>query len=81
MSKGLELESLVVGLEDLNTFKIIQKDFHRTLPENRVERYNSVRGDYWGKVMEKKEEGDRARGVLFYMEERYEEVHEKNYQL
>ena len=42
--------------------------------------YNSIRGDQWSEQMEVKEQrnkGERARGVLLYLEERYEQVDEK----
>ena len=37
----------MVGQEDLKTLKILHKDFLRTLPEDRGERYNRIRGNYW----------------------------------
>ena len=42
--------------------------------------YNSIRGDQWSEKMEVKEQRDkreRARGVLLYLEERYEQIDEK----
>ena len=41
--------------------------------------YNSIRGDQWSEQMEVKEQRDkreRARCVLLYLEERYEQVNE-----
>ena len=41
--------------------------------------YKSIRGDQWSEQMEVKEQRDkreRARGVLLYLEERYEQVDE-----
>ena len=74
----------VVGVEDLKDIGILHKEFPKTLPERRREdakqfnvQYNSIRGDQWSEQMEVKEKRYRARGVLFYLEERYEQVDEK----
>ena len=39
--------------------------------------YNSIRGDQWNQQREVKEKRERARGVLLYLEERYEQVDKK----
>ena len=39
--------------------------------------YNSIRGDQWNEQMAVKEKRERARGVLLYLEEMYEQVKEK----
>ena len=56
----------------------------KILPERRrVEakqfnvRYNSIRGDQWSEQMKVKEKRERVRGVLLYLEERYNQVDEK----
>ena len=71
-------------LKDLN---ILHKDFPRTLPEfrrgakiSKPTQYNTMRGDQWYEQEEQKEvreERQRARGVLLYLEERYKQVDEK----
>ena len=84
LTKDLGPDKLVVGLEDLKDIKILQNDFPKTLPEWRREdakhvnaQFNSIRGDQWNEQMEVKEKRERARGVLLYLEERYEAVDEK----
>ena len=84
VSKDLGKEEMVVGLEDLKALGILYKDFPKTMPdrrrwgmEAREKRYNSIRGDQRGKQMEFKEELERARGVLLYLEEMYKQVDEK----
>ena len=69
-----------MGLEDLKDLNILHKDFPKTLPEWRRGanvQYNTMRGDQWYEHKEVKEERERARGVLLYLEERYEQVDEK----
>ena len=80
----LGTDELVVGLEDLKDFKMIHKDFPKTLPEWRREdarqvnaQFNSIRGEQWNEKFEVKEKRERARGVLLCLEERYEAVDEK----
>ena len=82
--KDLGKDELVVGLEDLKDLKILHQDFPKTLPEWRTgeERggnvqYNTMRGDQWYEQKDVKEERKRAKGVLLYLEERYEQVDEK----
>ena len=76
-----------MGLEDLKELHILHKEFPRTLPEfrrgaklNKPSQYNTMRGDRWldqEQQKEVREERQRARGVLLYLEERYEQVDEK----
>ena len=75
---------LVVGMEDLKDIGTLHKEFLKTLPERRREdanqvnaQYNSIRGDQWTEQMEIKEKRERAKGVLLYLEERYERVNKK----
>ena len=84
VSKDLGQDELVVGLEDLKDINILHNEFQKTLPEWRRKeernvnvQYNSLRGDMWNEQMEVKEKRERARGVLLYLEERYEQVDEK----
>ena len=87
VSKILGKEELVVGLEDLKELNTIHKDFPRTLPEfrrgakfSKPSQYNTIRGDQWFEQEQQKkvrEEKQRARGVLLYLEERYKQVDEK----
>ena len=80
VSKDLGPDELVVGLEDLKNINILHKEFPKTLPEWRREdakqvnaQYNSIRGDQWNEQMEVKEvkeQRERARGVLLYLEGR-----------
>ena len=87
VSKDLGEDELVVGLEDLKDLNILHKDFPRTLPEfrrgakvSKPSQYNTMRGDQWYEQEQQKEvreERQRARGVLLYLEERYEQVDKK----
>ena len=87
ISKSLGEEELVIGLSDLKDMHILHKDFSRTLPEFRIEtkyskpsQYNTMRGDQWFEQEQQREARggrERARGVLLYVEERYEQVDEK----
>ena len=84
VSKDLVKDELVVGLEDLKDLNILHKNFPKTLPEfrrgvkaSKPTQYNTMRGDQWYEQKEVKEERERARGVLLYLEERYEQVDEK----
>ena len=87
VSRSLGEEELVIGLSDLKDMHILHKDFPRTLPEfstntkfSKPSQYNTMRGDQWFEQEQQKEarEGrERARGVLLYLEERYEQVDEK----
>ena len=87
VSKTLGKEELVVGPNDLKDLNILHKDFPRTLPEfrrsarfSKPSQYNTMRGDQWFEQEQQKEvreERQRARGVLLYLEERYEQVDEK----
>ena len=83
VSRSLGKEELVVGLSDLKDLNILHKDFPRTLPEfrrsakfSKPSQYNTMRGDQWFE-QEVREERQRARGVLLYLEERYKQVDEK----
>ena len=83
MSKDLGQDNLLVGLEDLKDINILHNEFQKTLPEWRRKeernvnvQYNSLRGDMWNEEMEVKEKRERARGVLLYLDERYEQVDE-----
>ena len=87
ISRSLGKEELVLGLSDLKDMNILHKDFPRTLPEfrrsakfSKPSQYNTMRGDQWFEQEQQKEvreERQRARGVLLYLEERYEQVDEK----
>jgi hypothetical protein len=84
VTKDFGPDELVVGVQDIKDINILHKDFPKTLPEWRREnakqanaQYNSIRGDQWNEQMEVKEKRERARGVLLYLEERYEAVDEK----
>ena len=75
---------MVVGLEDLKDIGILHREFPKILPERRREdakqfniQYNIIRGVQWNEQMEVKEKRERARGVLLYLEEMYEQVDEK----
>ena len=81
VSKDMGQDELVVGWEDLKYIDILHKEFPKILSEWRREdarsvdvQYNSIRGDQWNEQREVKEKRDRARGVLLYLEERYEQV-------
>ena len=86
ISRDLGHDELVVGLEDFKVLGILHHEFPRTRPEKRREdakkvnvQYKSIRGDQWSEQMEVKEQRDkreRARCVLLYLEERYEQVNE-----
>ena len=83
--KDLGQNEVVVGLEDLKDIGILDREFPKTLPERRREgakqfnlQYNSIRVDQWNEQMEVKEKRERARGVLLYLEERYEQVVENH---
>ena len=74
------VQEFVVGLEYLKNIGILHREFPKTLPERRREdakqfniQYNSIRGDRWNEQMEVKEKRERARGVLLYLEEMYEQ--------
>ena len=78
------VQEFVVGLEYLKNIGILHREFPKTLPERRRKdakqfniQYNSIRGDRWNEQTEVKEKGERARGVLLYLEEMYEQVDEK----
>ena len=87
VSKSLGKGELVLGLEDLKDLNILHKDFPRTLPEfrrganlNKPSQYNTMRGDQWFEQEQQKEvreERQRARGFLLYLDERYEQFDEK----
>ena len=74
-------------MEDLKEHHILHNDFPRTLSEfrrgaklNKHSQYNTMRGDQWFEQEQQKEvreERQRARGVLLYLEERYEQLDEK----
>ena len=86
ISRDLGQDELVVGLEDFKVLGILHHEFPRTRPEKRREdakqvnvQYKNIRGDQWSEQMEVKEQRDkreRARGVLLYLEEMYEQVNE-----
>ena len=68
VTKDLDHDELVVGLEDLKDINILHKDFPKTLPEWRREdakqvnaQFNSIRGNQWNERMEVKENRERAR--------------------
>ena len=84
VSRDLGPDKLVVGFKDLKNINILNMEFPKTLPEWRRDdakqvnaQYNSIRGDQWNEQMEVKEQRERTRGVLLYLEERYEAVNEK----
>ena len=87
ISIDLGQDELVLGLEDLKDLGILHPEFPRTMPDKRREgapiynvKYNSIKGDQWCEQMEMKEqreERESSRGVLLYLEERYEQVNEK----
>ena len=80
VSKDMGQDEFVVGLVDLKDIGILHREFPKTLPERRREdakqfniQCNSIRGDQWNEQMEVKEKRERARRVLLYLEERYEQ--------
>ena len=84
VTKDSGQNKLFVGLEDLKDIGILHREFPKTLPDKRREdakqfnaQYTSIRGDQGNEKMEVKEKRERARGVLLYPEERYEQVVEK----
>ena len=85
VSKDLGQNEVVVGLEDLKDIGILDRELPKTLLERRREgakqfnvQYKSIRVVQWNEQMEVKEKRERARGVLLYLEERYEQVDENH---
>ena len=84
VSRDLGPDKLVVGLEDLKDIIIHHKEFPKTLLDCRREdakqvnaQNNSILAVQWNEQMEEKGQRERSRGVLLYLEERYEAVNEK----
>ena len=74
VSKSLGNGEMLIGIEDLKTLHILHQDFPKTLPKYRRSYMGQHVCNHSAAAKDEEEEceKERARGVLLYLEERYE---------